>query len=344
MNKLFPTSKTSSVHEQPSLPFEARRILKRVLNLSPDARLIREKASILIAVSGGPDSVCLLDILAFLRERYDTSLAIAHINYQLRGEESDRDEFFVRELAKYYQVPCFVRHYPKNSRKNDEESLRTFRYTFFAALSKRHHFDTVALGHQQNDQAETLLLNLLRGSGPLGLAGMSPKHGNYIRPLLDTPREDVLRYLAVRGLAFKSDASNTDTRYARNRIRHELVPLLQKRFNPNIIATLARSATLFGDLAQKHAENHDSCPVTYRENTAHFSRVHFHTLQAGSQKTLLREIARTLSGTRYTPTQAVLNEFGKMITTTKKPSASMTSGPLKCVRNHDTVFLSYSLS
>lgn len=316
--------------------------MKRVRNLSSDTHLLRERAAILIAVSGGADSVCLLDMLVFLQKRYATRLAIAHVNYQLRGEESEKDELFVRELAKRYRVPCFVRRYPKNSQKDDEESLRDFRYTFFSALSKKHHFDTIALGHQQDDQAETFLMNLLRGSGPLGLASMLPKHGDYIRPLLDTPREDILRYLAVRGLAFNSDVSNTETRYTRNRIRHELIPLLQKRFNPNIVATLARSAALFSDLSRKYEENHDMCPVTYHEDTAHFSRVHFCALQAGSQKTLLREIMRTLSGTRYTPTQAILDEFRKVIAATKKPSASVMSGPLKCERNHDTVFLSYS--
>ncbi len=328
---------------QHSLPFEARRILKRVQNFAAGTRLLRAKASLLIAVSGGPDSVCLLDMLVLLKKRYDTNLAIAHVNYQLREEESKNDELFVRELAKRYRIPCFVKRYPKKSRKHDEESLRTFRYTFFSALSERHAFDTIALGHQKNDQAETFLMNLLRGSGPLGLASMSPKHEKYIRPLLDTSREDILRYLTLRELTFRSDQSNTETRYTRNRIRHELIPLLKERFNPNIITTLAKSATLFSDISQEHLKNLDACPVAYRKNTAYFCHTDFYALSSISQKTLLREIARTLSGKKCTPTQAVLDEFRKVITATKTPSAAMTSGPLKCVRNHDKVFLSYSL-
>jgi tRNA(Ile)-lysidine synthetase-like protein len=342
--KPFRLSKTSSASTRRSLPFEARRILKRVQNFASNEHLLDGKTPLLIAVSGGPDSVCLLDILVFLKSKNPSfALAIAHVNYRLRGEESENDELFVRELAKRYRVPCFVKRYPKNSRKSDEKSLRDFRYTFFSSLSEQHGFENVALGHQKNDQAETFLLNLIRGAGPLGLAGMSPKQGRYIRPLLNTSREDILAYLSACGLSFRSDKSNTETRYTRNRIRKELIPLLEARFNPNIVNTLARSATLFGDTTNKETGAPEECPVTYHGDTASFSRTDFQTLLSLSQKTLLRNISRTLSAKQHTPTQTTLDEFKKLITAKKTPSASLTAGPLKCERNHDTVFLLYSL-
>lgn len=209
----------------------------------------------MVAVSGGPDSCCLIDILAFLSRKYSFKLAIAHVNYQLRGADSVADEQFVKALAQQYALPCFIKRYPKNSTQRDEEVLRNFRYTFFEDLSKKHRFDSIALGHQKNDQAETFLLNLLRGSGPLGLAGMPPKYQHRIRPLLVLNREEVLRYLEARSLPFRLDTSNHDARYTRNRIRHELLPLLEERFNPNIIGTLARSATLFQNSLTKQSRS-----------------------------------------------------------------------------------------
>lgn len=305
---------------------------------------MNRKTSLLIAVSGGADSVCLLDMLMFLRKKDTSGLAIAHVNYRLRGRRSDGDELFVRKLAKQYGIPCFVGHYPKNSRKNDEESLRNFRYDFFSSLSEQHGFENIALGHQKNDQAETLLMNLIRGTGPLGLAGMPSRHGKYIRPLLNVTRTDILHYLSARQLTFRSDESNTETRYTRNRIRQELIPLLETRFNPNIITTLSRSALLFGSIARVQAKySPKKCPLTYHGNTASFSRSDFRALPPLSQKTLLRNVSRTLSNKHYIPTQDTLDELGRLIKASKKSSAAMTTGPLKCERNHDTVLLSYSL-
>lgn len=239
-------SKTSSSPAPRSLPFEARRLLKRAQTFAAAHELWNTDSRILIAVSGGPDSVCLLDMLAFLSQKYSFSLGIAHVNYQLRGEDSAADERFVLTLAQRYQIPCFIQRYP-SSQPHDENTLRDFRSAFFKKLMDQHRFDRLALGHHMGDQAETLLMNLIRGTGPMGMAGMPPKHGSHIRPLLALDRTQILRYLTARSLEFRTDKSNTDTRYTRNRIRHELLPLLQDRFNPNIIATLARSAARFQD-------------------------------------------------------------------------------------------------
>lgn len=237
-------SETSSSPVPRSLPFEARRLLKRVQTFAAAHTLWNTDSRILIAVSGGPDSVCLLDMLTFLSQKYPISLGIAHVNYQLRGEDSAADEQFVRTLARRYQIPCFIKRYP-SSQPHDENTLRDFRYAFFEKLMGQHRFDRLALGHHRDDQAETLLMNLIRGTGPMGMAGMLPKHGSHIRPLLALDRAQILQYLTACCIEFRTDKSNSDTRYTRNRIRHELLPLLRDRFNPNIIATLARSASRF---------------------------------------------------------------------------------------------------
>ncbi len=280
-------------------------------------------------------------MLDFLKTRYNTTLAIAHVNYQLRGNDSDDDELFVQELAKKYQIPCFISHYPQTTSGHDEKSLRDYRYNFFCLISEQQDFDTIALGHQKNDQAETFLMNLIRGSGPLGLASMAPEHGKIIRPLLNTSREDIIQYLSACSLPFRHDKSNADVRFTRNRIRQDLIPFLEQRFNPNILATLARSAALFSDTLPLSDSSVSRCPVTYEENIVSFARSSFVALPNIKQKALLRSLSRILSGERHTPTQNALDELRKIIIGTKTSSAHLKIGPLKCTRNHDRVFLLY---
>lgn len=327
-----------------SLPFKARRLLKRVQTYAAQHTLWPEKSHILIAVSGGPDSVCLLDMLLFLRPRHSFSLALTHVNYQLRGKDSLSDERFVRTLAQKHSLPCFVKRYPKTSHKHDEKTLRDFRYAFFETLAKKYGFSTIALGHQENDQAETFLLNLIRGSGPLGLAGMLPKNGRYIRPLLTLNREDILQYLSARNLPFQTDASNHDTRYTRNRVRQELIPFIQKRFNPSIVSTLAHSASLFRLTTKTSPEASSLCPIHYDHNTASFSQTAFLLLSSSQQRSLLHNAIQALSGKTASLGRAPMDTFTKAIQSTKPRHATVTIQTLKLTRKNATVFLTYSPS
>lgn len=201
-----------------------------------------EGARLGVAVSGGADSVALLDIL----QKLGFALHILHVNHQLRGPESEGDEQFVRELARQRGIPVEVlRAAPPPAGENLEQALRRIRYAFFDQARRHLRLERVATGHTLSDQAETVLLRLARGAGIQGLCGIHPvtRHG-VIRPLLETGREEIRAYLRQEGLPWREDSSNADLRLERNRVRGEILPLLKEALNPRVEEALARAAAL----------------------------------------------------------------------------------------------------
>jgi tRNA(Ile)-lysidine synthase len=208
-------------------------------------RLVSPGMRVLVAVSGGPDSVALLDVLYRLRQTLDISLTVAHLNHRLRGEEADNDARYVRELAQRYGLPCILEEfdvaaYRQRHRLSTQLAAREIRYRFFIRAARETGAARVALGHQADDQAETILHRFLRGAGPAGLAGMPPLRPPFIRPLLPLRRRDIEFYCRERGLNPRYDASNLDPVYTRNRLRHRLMPLLEAEYNPNLVTNLLR--------------------------------------------------------------------------------------------------------
>ncbi len=209
-------------------------------------------ARVLAAVSGGGDSVYLAQVLADLSARGDVTLAgLAHLNHQLRGTEGDADEAFVADLALALGVPfratrADVRSLAALRHESLEAAGRRARYRFLADAAADLDAAFIATGHTQDDQAETVLLRLLRGAGTRGLSGVRARRGAVIRPLIDCRRADVRAALSARGVAFREDATNADVRVARNRVRHELLPAIT-RVAPGAIEALARAAALFAD-------------------------------------------------------------------------------------------------
>ena len=208
------------------------------------ARLLSPGESLLVGVSGGADSVALLDVLVAGGWRPH----VCHLNHQLRGADSDADAEFVRQLAARHELACTI-----ESRKvaSDEDAARRARHEFFTSVAARTGINKLALAHTADDQVETFLLRLLRGAGVPGLVGIWPERRigelRVIRPLLGARREEVLEYLRERGLTWREDASNADTRFTRNRVRHELLPLLEREFNPAIRDVLLRTAEILRD-------------------------------------------------------------------------------------------------
>jgi tRNA(Ile)-lysidine synthase len=200
-------------------------------------------------VSGGSDSVALAEIARTLGDAGECDLAgVAHFNHRLR-ETAARDEAFCAALAARLRLPFLadredVAARAARQRRSIEDAARAARYAFFARARTELRADVVALGHTRDDQAETFLLRLLRGAGPRGLASMYPRHGWIVRPLLECRRADLRAYLAARGVRYVEDETNADVAVARNRIRAELLPLLEARFNPAIVETLAAEADL----------------------------------------------------------------------------------------------------
>jgi tRNA(Ile)-lysidine synthase len=214
--------------------------------------LAQSGTRIVVAVSGGSDSVALAHLLRELADAGELHVAgVAHFNHQLRAT-ADGDERFVREAAAALGWPIFVERADvaaraRRERRSIEDAARTSRHEFFERAREHFHAAAVALGHTRDDQAETFLLRLLRGAGPRGLASMHPRHGAIVRPLLACRRAELRTYLAGRNVAFVEDESNRDTSIPRNRVRAELLPMLEARFNPAIVDVLADEAEIARD-------------------------------------------------------------------------------------------------
>jgi len=223
-------------------------VLKKVVRVIEEHRLFEPGHTVIVAVSGGADSVALLDILASL-EHLRLRLVVAHLNHGLRGAESDGDAEFVARLAERYGLPlesgaADVRETARAEGLSLEEAGRKARYRWFDDLAERHGARRIALGHHADDQAETFLLRLLRGAGTTGLRGMRPlSAGRYARPLLTLSRAEIEGYLKRQSLSWRDDRSNSDTRFLRNRIRHECLPYLAT-YNPAVSERLVAAADI----------------------------------------------------------------------------------------------------
>ena len=202
-------------------------------------------ASILVALSGGPDSVALLHSLASLRKSFGLQIAAAHLNHALRGSESDRDESFCRDLCKKFDLELVVDRAEalRRDMPNLEEKAREVRRAFLDRVAVERGAGYVALAHHADDQAETVLMRLLRGAGVAGLAAMAEAGpGRIIRPLLSLTRRDILDYLDAVGARYVTDTSNASTAILRNRIRHHLLPTLARDYAPGVSERLAALA------------------------------------------------------------------------------------------------------
>ena len=205
---------------------------------------------IIVGVSGGPDSVCLLNALYKLKKKYDLEIIVAHVNYSLRGKDSKKDEKLARNLAQKYSLPIEVLRVGKSERRKvgkSEEILRKIRYDFFEKTRKKYKSDAVAVGHNLNDQAETVLMRVLRGTGLRGLGAIRFRNKNIIRPLLNIPRKDILVYLRKNRLPFRIDRTNLETDFTRNKIRNQLLPHLEKNFNPRVQEVLYKLSKSVAD-------------------------------------------------------------------------------------------------
>lgn len=210
--------------------------------------MILPDEKIILAVSGGPDSTALLYLMYDLRDELKCSLHIAHLNHNLRGEESDADAVFVKEQAQKLGLPITVESLDVKSmisKESLESGARRIRYEFYEKVMSETHANKVVLGHTADDQAETVIMRFLRGSGAKGLSGIPPIRDDiYIRPLIETSRAEVEEYLQSLNIIPRWDSSNLSTEYERNKIRHELIPLLESNYSPNIKHILQQTADI----------------------------------------------------------------------------------------------------
>ncbi|MDD2899617.1 MAG: tRNA lysidine(34) synthetase TilS [Desulfuromonadaceae bacterium] len=279
-------------------------LISRIAHTVIRHTLINPGDTLIVGLSGGADSIALLDLLSRLPE-YNLRLIAVHLNHCLRGAESDADEEFSRGAALRYGIPFEsvrkdVKKHAEERHLNLEDAGRLARIDLFEEISRKYGAAAVALAHHADDQAETVLMRLLRGAGMTGLSGMSYRNSRgYIRPLLDISRSDIERYLRECGLSWREDASNGDTIYLRNRIRHQLLPLLEE-YNPAIRARLAATATIIrGDegLLQTLTEQAftDLCRVG--ESVVTCSVAYISRFDRALQSRVIRHAFKQLTGT-----------------------------------------------
>jgi len=204
--------------------------------------------TVVCAVSGGADSMVMLHVLHGLKDEFGLKLVVAHLDHNLRKAESARDCAFVKKASAALGLRCFAKRLKKGELDamdgSVQEAARKSRYAFLDDVARRVKAGRVATGHTLDDQAETVLMRLLKGASIAGLGGIPPKRGPYIRPLMDIPRVEIEAYAGANAIAFVTDSSNLIDKYRRNAIRHNLIPLIESEFNPNIKETLARVAEL----------------------------------------------------------------------------------------------------
>lgn len=226
---------------------------QKVLRTIQNYRMISKGDSLLVGVSGGPDSVALLYLLMGLRDNYNLQLYVVHLNHMLRGNESDKDAGYVRRLSKKLKLPVFigkkdVRKFAKANKLSLEEAARIQRYEFYKQIADKLNIRKIALGHTADDNAETVLMRLLRGAGEQGLIGIYPVRyiGNLkvIRPLLNIYRREIESFLKEKKISARTDSSNADNKFLRNKVRLELIPLLEENYNKDIKRVLVNTADI----------------------------------------------------------------------------------------------------
>jgi len=228
-------------------------LFQKFSNFVETHQLIQKNDYILVAVSGGVDSVVLLHLVQQLIEPLDLQIQMVHINHCLRGEQADRDQLFVEQLAEEHHIPIISRKvnvpkYLANKRSSEEQGARFLRYRVFEWALNKTGADCIALGHQADDQVETVIDHFVRGSGVKGLCGMPIHRDKFIRPLLFATRKEIETYAKSNSLHYLIDATNVMVKYRRNRIRHELIPYLQQQFNPAIGDAVIRSAKIMNEV------------------------------------------------------------------------------------------------
>ena len=280
------------------------RIRRKVREWTERHRLLPPGENIVAACSGGPDSLALVHVLADLSSDAGFQLFVAHVNHGLRGQDSDQDADVVRDFCAELSLPFFCGHIDvrgeiRRCGGSLEEVARELRYEKLRRIAADVGGAWIATGHHRDDQAETLLLNLLRGSGSRGLGAMRPRRGDVIRPLLCLNRAEILQYCEEARLLPRHDASNDAPDFCRNRLRHDLIPRLQREFNPSLTDVLCRTADILADEQQFVSDYVEQNVAVWSARTDRGYRLDgltFSGLAIALQRELLRNLLEKIRG------------------------------------------------
>ncbi|PIP27874.1 MAG: tRNA lysidine(34) synthetase TilS [Candidatus Moranbacteria bacterium CG23_combo_of_CG06-09_8_20_14_all_35_22] len=316
-------------------------LIKKVQNTISQNNLFDHEAKIILAVSGGPDSVCMLDIFSRLQKKYSLELIIAHINYNLRGKDSIADEKFVQDLAQIYNLEIFALDLVETQnfaslhakKKNSENYLREIRYDFFEKLRVENNFDYIAVAHNLDDQVETFLMRIIRGSGMSGLSAMKFKNEKIIRPLLSTSRKEILEYLHKVNRTYRTDRTNAQNLFLRNKIRNKLVPILEKDFNPKI------KETIFDSLISI-SEDSEYLEKTALKNSKSLEIKKLEELHPAILRRVLRNNLKKTKGDLKNISANNIEEIIKIIKSKKSKTPTVIMLGLKIIRKNDKIVIS----
>ncbi len=261
-----------------------------------EQNLLDQNSKIIVGVSGGADSVCLLKVLLEIKDEFNLTLYAVHVNHGLRGCEADKDQSYVEELCKDWEIPVKtyfidIRALSKKLSISEEEAGREARYKLFNKVLKSTDSNYIAVAHNRDDQAETVMLNILRGAGLDGLCGMSMKQGNIIRPLLNISRNQISEYLRNNSIHYCTDSSNVSSEYARNRVRNELFPEIRRLFGINPVNQLFRLSNLVGedrDLLDQVSKSSYDAVVLSDEDNVELSAAGLRSLSNAIAKRIIR--------------------------------------------------------
>lgn len=312
-----------------------------------DFKMLEQNDRVLVTVSGGPDSIALVLALLSFRKKYCITMGIAHLNHMLREEESLRDETFVKEFAHNLGLPfhCRREDVADNAKTHGlsiEESGREVRYDFFKHLAQRHGYKKVATGHHKDDNAELVLMNLLRGTGPKGLCGIPPIRGNlYIRPLIRVSKKQITDFLTMEQQTSMFDSSNKNKIHLRNKIRSELIPHLQSEYNPGIIDGLDRLSHILKQeeafLYSETKKQFTNCRIKTDVSSVTFSKIRLSELHPAILNRVLRKAIKTVKKNLNRITLSHLNDILTFCFNSSSGISLDLPGQIRVYKEKDTI-------
>lgn len=246
---------------------------ERFLTQCRERKFFSKNDRVLLAVSGGQDSMALSHLIGAAQYEFGIKVGMVHLNHSLRGLMSDRDDLFVRNFALSHKYPFYhkkinVRRHAKLTKTSIEEAARNVRYAFLEKIAQQYGYNKICTAHHSGDQAETILMRIIKGSGLSGLSGIREKRGLFIRPLLNFSKQEIIDYVQQKKIKYLVDHSNRDTAFLRNRIRHQLMPILKKKFDPQIEKHLIQLGLIAAETKSfmKHHAKKQFLRVCYAED------------------------------------------------------------------------------
>lgn len=317
-------------------------LIEKVKKYIEDNSLISKGDKIVVGVSGGPDSLCLLNILNTLKDEYDLTLIVAHVNHNLR-DEAEFEANFVKETSeklglKFYLADVNINKLVKEKKKSCEEVAREYRYKFFNEILKENNANKIAVAHNLNDNAETILMNIIRGSGVEGIKGIRSKKDNLIRPLLCASRIEIEEYCSENKLTPMIDKTNFETLYTRNKIRNNIIPMLQE-INPDVLSSINRLGDILSEEDEFISEYVDKMynEILDKTNGIELDKNKFLTFSHGLKRRILRRAISDFKGNLVDISYKSLENATRIISNSKNGDMIKIANGLKVIINYDKI-------